>query len=69
MKKYMKINHTDNSQKVFFKDGVTPRCLDLTSPELTDIVNKKINLLQGEIDMWEELLTNQKDWIDAKKSS
>ena len=65
----MKTTHTDNSQKVFFKDGVTPRCLDLTSSELTDIVNEKINLLQGEIDMWKELLTNQKDWIDAKKSS
>jgi len=68
---WMVINHTDGSQKVFCKDvnGVTARCIDLTSPELTDIISHHIKIRQDEIEFWEALRTRQKDWIDAKKSS
>ena len=46
-----------------------PRCFDMSSAELTDEVNKKVQACQNEIDMWEDLLETQKEWIDAKKSS
>jgi hypothetical protein len=68
---WMKIRHTDGSQKVFCNDtnGTTPRCLDLTSEELTDIASHHIQVRKDEIAVWENLLTIQKEWIDAKKSS
>jgi hypothetical protein len=68
---WMKIRHTDGSQKVFCNDinGVTPRCIDLTSEELTDVISHHIQVRKDEIAVWENLLTIQKEWIDAKKSS
>ena len=46
-----------------------PRCFDMSSDELTEEVNNKVQACQNEIDMWEDLLEAQKEWIDAKKSS
>ena len=67
----MLIDHTDGTKKVFCNDtnGVTPHCIDLTSSELTDVISQHIQMHQDEIAIWEELLTRQKEWIDAKKSS
>ena len=45
-----------------------PRCFDMASVELTEEVNNKIQACQREIDMWEDLLEKQKEWIDAKAS-
>jgi len=54
---------------VFFEVGAQSRCFDMSSVELTEEVNKKIQACQRELDMWEDLLEAQKEWIDAKKSS
>jgi len=66
----MLIDHIDGTKKVFCNDtnGVTPRCIDLKSSELTDLISHHIQMRQDEIAIWEELLTRQKEWIDAKKS-
>jgi len=69
MKRWTRINHTNETQKVFFAVNSQPRCFDMSSAELTDEVNKKVQACQNEIDMWEDLLEVQKEWIDAKKSS
>ena len=69
MKRWMRINHADETQKVFFEVGAQSRCFDMSSVELTEEVNKKIQACQRELDMWEDLLEAQKEWIDAKKSS
>tara|TARA_R110002074_G_scaffold375520_3_gene552257 strand:- start:297 stop:593 length:297 start_codon:yes stop_codon:yes gene_type:complete len=68
---WMLIDHTDGTKKVFCNDtnGVTPHCIDLTSSELTDVISQHIQMHQDEIAIWENLLTIQKEWIDAKKSS
>jgi len=69
MKQWMRINHADGTQKVFFTVNTQPRCFDMSSAELTNEINKKVQACQNEIDMWEDLLEAQKEWIDAKKSS
>jgi len=37
----------------------------MSSAELTEEVNNKVQACQNEIDMWEDLLKAQKEWIDA----
>ena len=69
MKRWIAINHADGTQKVFFQVNAQPRCFDMSSAELTEEVNNKVQACQNEIDMWEDLLEAQKEWIDAKKSS
>jgi len=68
-KPWMKIRHTDGTQKVFCNDtnGVTPRCLDLASDELTDLISHHIQVRKDEIAVWEELRKIQKEWIDDKQ--
>jgi len=69
MKRWTRIYHANGTQKVFFAVNSQPRCFDMSSAELTDEVNKKVQACQNEIDMWEDLLEAQKEWIDAKKGS
>jgi len=69
MKRWTRINHADGTQNVFFAVNSQPRCFDISSPELTNEVKKKVQACQSEIDMWKTLLEEQKEWIDAKKSS
>ena len=63
---WMRINHADGTQKVFFSVGLVPKCFDMASTELTDAIMKKIHDCEQEIAIWKELLEHQKDWINGE---
>ena len=65
---WMRINHVDGTQKVFFQLNGVPRHFDMSSPELSEAVKSIIDSYQDDIRAWEDLLEKQKEWIDAKKS-
>ena len=64
--KWMRINHTDGTQKVFFEVGTRPKCFDMASSELTEQIENNISRCHEEIVMWEKLLEHQKDWINGE---
>ena len=65
-KKWVRINHVDGTQKVFFMVRTRPKCFDMASSELTEQIEENIQRCQEEIALWEELLEHQKDWINGE---
>ena len=65
---WLRIDHMDGTQKVFFTVDSTSKCFDMASFELTEAITKKINDCQQEIAEWNQLLQIQKEWTNAKAS-
>jgi len=56
MNRWVLVDWHNGTTQAFLMDGATRRCIDLTSPEIDNIVKDKIAKYEYEIKHWQELL-------------